>query len=124
MLGNTLADDQALDLEPSGLRRAARGIGSGWFVRAPARRQRKHTVHKLQNRFRRQLATRRSLERRSDEPLPYFTSLTGLVDPDDHAVLVTHDTAALAIGSHRVTTTGAYEPTTSSCPSREQITPG
>jgi len=56
---------------------------------------------------------------------PYFTGLTGPRRPgQSRRARSARTLPRLAIGSHRVTTTGAYEPTTSSCPSREQITPG
>src|SRR5207237_424162 len=55
--------------------------------------------------------------------LPRFTRL---LDAHDRAVLPPHRPPPLAVDhvSSRVTRSGAKEPTTSSCPSREQTTPG
>src|SRR5205085_10668422 len=63
-----------------------------------------------------------ALERR-----PALDGLPRLGHLHEHAVLVPHDVAAFAIDlahSGSVTISGANEPTTSSCPSREQTTPG
>ena len=54
--------------------------------------------------------------------------LTGFVGPDHVPPLAANGSPSLAIdfrhGNSAVTITGACEPTNSSCPSREQMTPG
>ncbi len=55
-----------------------------------------------------------------------LTRLPRLLDAHERPVLPPHHPPPLAVdhANPRVTMTGAYEPTTSSCPSREQTTPG
>src|SRR5205823_117467 len=55
--------------------------------------------------------------------LAVLDRLARFTDRQQAPVLVPHDAAHFAI-DHRVTMTGADDPTASSCPSREQITPG
>ena len=67
----------------------------------------------------------RLAQRRGDECLPAFDRLACFSDVDPHPVFEPRDAPELAIDlSHRVIITGANDPTASSCPSREQITPG
>ena len=59
------------------------------------------------------------------EQLPFFHRHAALAHANERAVFPAHDGSTLAIDHEkRVTITGANEPTTSSCPSREQTTPG
>src|SRR5687768_1441044 len=57
------------------------------------------------------------------ERLPVFDRYTTLGYTHDRAVLPTRNCPTFAV-DHRVTISGAEQGTTSSCPSREQITPG